>query len=345
MIAYIIRRLLVVPIIMLALSIIVFSLLYSLGPNKRLALYVSSAQQLKGGQEQIQALQHKYGLDLPFIVQYWRWLDGALHGDLGWSQWARMPVTKAILHYIPASAELVLYAIIPIVFGGIWLGVLSSVHQDKPIDHVTRVAAIVGWAFPSFVLGLVILLIFYGLLGWFPPGRLSDWANFVVNSASFHRYTGLNTIDGILNGRWDVTWDALRHIIGPVISLSALEWAILLRTMRTSMLEVLRQDYIQTARAKGLAEKVVINKHARRNALTSTLTVAGLLVAGLFTGGTITETVFNYRGLGYYFAWAAMQLDYNAILGTALFVSFIVVIANLVVDLLYAAVDPRVRLE
>ena len=345
MIAYIIRRLLVVPIIMLALSIIVFSLLYSLGPNKRLALYVSSAQQLKGGQEQIQALQHKYGLDLPFIVQYWRWLDGALHGDLGWSQWARMPVTKAILHYIPASAELVLYAIIPIVFGGIWLGVLSSVHQDKPIDHVTRVAAIVGWAFPSFVLGLVILLIFYGLLGWFPPGRLSDWANFVVNSASFHRYTGLNTIDGILNGRWDVTWDALRHIIGPVISLSALEWAILLRTMRTSMLEVLRQDYIQTARAKGLAEKVVINKHARRNALTSTLTVAGLLVAGLFTGGTITETVFNYRGLGYYFAWAAMQLDYNAILGTALFVSFIIVIANLVVDLLYAAVDPRVRLE
>ncbi len=344
MITYVIRRLLVVPIIMLVLSLIVFSLLYSLGPNQRLSLYVHSAQQIKS-QDQLAALKHKYGLDLPFFMQYWNWLKSALHGDLGWSQWARMPVTQAILHYIPASAELVLYAIIPIVLGGIWLGVISAVNQDKTIDHITRVAAIIGWAFPSFVLGLVILLIFYGMLGWFPPGRLSDWASFVVNSASFHRYTGLNTIDGLLNGRIDVTWDALRHIIGPVISLSALEWAILLRTMRTSMLEVLRQDYIQTARAKGLQERVVIKKHARRNALTSTITVAGLLVAGLFTGGTITETVFNYRGLGYFFAWAAMQLDYNAILGTALFVSFIIVIANLIVDLLYAAIDPRVRLE
>ena len=345
MIAYTIRRLLVLPVIMIALSLVVFSLLYSLGPNKRLATYVQSAQQLKGGEAQIKALQHKYGLDQPFYLQYWHWLKEALHGDLGWSQWARMPVTQAIIHYIPASAELVLYAIIPIVLGGIWLGVLSAVHQDKPIDHATRVAAIVGWAFPSFVLGLVVLLIFYGILGWFPPGRLSDWASFVVNSPTFHRYTELNTIDGILNGRLDITLDALRHIIGPVISLSALEWAILLRTMRTSMLEVLRQDYIQTARAKGLSEKVVINKHARRNALTSSLTVAGLLVAGLFTGGTITETVFNYRGLGYYFAWSAMQLDYSALMGTALFVSFIVVTANLIVDLLYAIVDPRVRLE
>ncbi len=345
MIAYTIRRLLVLPVIMLVLSFVVFSLLSALGPAKQLASYVTGPAQLRTGKAGLQALEHKYGLDKPFWVRYWNWLNNVLHGNLGWSQWARMSVTQAIIHYVPASAELVLYAVFPIIFGGIWLGVLAAVHQDKPIDHITRVSAIIGWAFPSFVLGLVILLVFYGMLHWFPPGRLSNWASLVVMSSSFHRYTGLNTIDGILNGRLDVTFNAFRHIIGPVITLSLLEWALLLRVMRSSMLEVLRQDYIRTARAKGLTEKVVIYKHARRNALTSSITVGGLLVAGLFTGGAITETVFTYRGLGYFFVNAAVSLDYAAVLGTALFVSFIIVVANLIVDLLYAAIDPRVRLE
>jgi len=344
MIAYIIRRLLTLPVVMLVLSLVVFTLLYSLGPYKQLVNYVSPSE-LKGGPEKLNALVHKYGLDRPFFVRYWDWLSGVFHGDLGWSQWARMPVAQAIIRYVPASAELVLYAVIPVVFGGILLGVISAVHQDKLIDHVLRVSAILGWAFPTFVLGLLVLLIFYGMLHWFPPGRLSDWATFIVNSDSFVRYTGLNTIDGILNGRLDVTLDALRHLAGPVISLAVLQWAILLRVMRSSMLEVLRQDYIRTARSKGLPEKVVIYKHAVRNALSSSITVGGFVVAGLFTGGAITETVFNYRGLGYFFVYSAMQLDYYAVLGTALFVSLVIVITNLLVDLLYVAIDPRVRLE
>jgi len=166
-----------------------------------------------------------------------------------------------------------------------------------------------------------------------------------MRSASFVRYTGLNTIDAILNGNWRILLDALRHLVLPVTTLSYISWALILRITRSSMLETLRQDYITTARAKGVKERVVIQRHAKRNALIPVVTIAGWTVAGLMGGVVITETIFNYPGLGRFAASAAIQLDIPAVLGFALFNGVLMVLANLAVDVMYAVIDPRIRLE
>ncbi|MFC2108549.1 ABC transporter permease, partial [Candidatus Bipolaricaulota bacterium] len=195
------------------------------------------------------------------------------------------------------------------------------------------------------VFGLLAIMIFYGVLGWFPPGRISIAALRIVNSDAFTSYTGLYTIDAILNGSWLVLGDALRHLVMPVISLAYLSWALIMRVMRSSMLEAMRQDYVTTARAKGLTERVVVNKHAKRNALLPVTTIAGTMFAGLMGGVVITETVFNRPGLGRFAASAATQLDIPSVLGFALLNGIVFVLVNLVVDVLYAYFDPRVRLE
>ena len=205
--------------------------------------------------------------------------------------------------------------------------------------------AIVGWSFPTFVFGILMLLIFYGILDWFPAGRLSIAASRIVHSETFTSYTGMHTIDAILNGNLTVLADALRHLVMPVITLAYISWAMILRLMRSSMLETLRQDYIVTARAKGLRERNVINTHAQRNALLPVTTVAGLMVANLLNGVVVTETVFNFRGLGQFAASSAVQLDMPGILGFSLFNGVLLVVTNLIVDILYASFDPRVRLE
>jgi peptide/nickel transport system permease protein len=189
------------------------------------------------------------------------------------------------------------------------------------------------------------LMIFYANLHWFPPGRLSDWAQQVVLSPGFHHYTTLITFDSLLNGRFDVFLDALRHMVLPILTLSYISWATFLRVTRGSMLETLRTEYVTTARAKGLPEHDVIYKHARPNAMLPVVTLAGITIVGLLGGVVITETVFNYPGIGSAAAQAASQLDVVTVLGFALFTGFILIVANLVVDVLYAFVDPRVRLS
>jgi peptide/nickel transport system permease protein len=195
------------------------------------------------------------------------------------------------------------------------------------------------------VFGLLMLLIFYANVQWFPPGRLSEWANAVVTNDSFRSYTNLITFDALLNGRFDVFWDALKHMILPILTLSYLSWATFLRVTRSSMLEVLRQEYVTTARAKGLPERTVIFKHAQPNAMIPVVTLAGFAVVGLMGGVVITETVFDFPGIGKAAAEAAGALDVVTVLGFALFNGVILIIANLVVDVLYAFVDPRVRLS
>jgi peptide/nickel transport system permease protein len=189
------------------------------------------------------------------------------------------------------------------------------------------------------------LMIFYANLQWFPPGRLSDDIQRVVNDESFRQFTGMFTIDGLLNGRMDVTVDALRHLLLPVITLAFINWAIFVRVTRTSMLDVLNQEYVRTARAKGLREKVVINTHALRNALIPIATLGGLVFIGLLNGVIITETVYNYRGMGWFAASAALRLDVISVLGITLFSAGLLVLANLVVDLTYGFLDPRVRVS
>jgi peptide/nickel transport system permease protein len=225
------------------------------------------------------------------------------------------------------------------------MGVAAAVKHNKWQDQGLRVFSVVGYSFPSFVFGLLVLMLFYARLQWFPPGRLSDWANIVVQSPSFTQYTGLMTVDALLNARLDVFFDALRHMVLPILTLSYISWALLLKVTRSSMLDSLRQDYVTTARAKGLDEKAVVNRHARRNAMIPVITVAGFTIVGLLNGVIITETIFNFPGIGSIAAQAAANLDVLTVLGFTLFTGLILLLGNLVVDIMYAVTDPRVRLS
>lgn len=345
MITYIIRRLLLLPLVVAGVSILIFSLMMLMSPFSRLAMYITDPDALKQGPEELAEMVEALGLNDPAWVQYGRWMNEVLHGNFGWSESARQPVLRAIVTLLPASVELTLFAAFPVIFLGIWLGKISAVHQDTLADHISRISAIVGWSFPTFVFGILALMIFYAVLGWFPPGRLALSASRIVHSDAFTSYTGMHTIDAILNGNLFVFADALRHLVLPVITLAYVSWAMILRLMRSSMLETLRQDYVTTARSKGLTERTVINKHAQRNALLPVTTVAGLMVANLLNGVVVVETVFNFRGLGAFAASAAVQLDLPSILGFSLFNGILLVLTNLVVDIMYAFFDPRVRLE
>lgn len=339
---YIIRRLLFLPVILFGVTILIFGILQLLDPAERAALYVKDVPKNPNAVKQVIA---KYGLDKPIYQQYADWMGKVAQGDLGWSRTAQRPVLDAILYYFPATLELALLSILPILLGGVFLGVQAAVHRDKLIDHSARIFSMVGTSFPSFVFALLMLMIFYANLQWFPPGRLSDDVQRIVNDSSFRQVTGMYTVDGLLNGSVDVTLDALRHLLLPVLTLAFINWAIFVRVTRTSMLDVLNQEYVRTARSKGLKEKVVINTHALRNALIPIATLGGLVFIGLLNGVIITETVYNFRGMGWFAASAALRLDVISVLGITLFSAALLVLANLVVDLTYGFLDPRVRVS
>ncbi len=354
MLAYIARRLLMLPVILTAVTILIFALLSLLTPYERASLYVSDIPKNTGA---LDGIIVKYGLDDPAPVQYWYWLvgrkdsdtgelrGGVLRGNLGWSKTGKGDVAEVIGRRLPATVELALWAGIPMILIGIWLGVVSAINHNRLMDQVLRVFSIIGYSIPVFVFGLLVLIIFYAKLGWFPPGRLSDWAAQIVQSGAFHSYTRMYTLDALLNGRFDIFVDALKHLILPVITLAYLNWAYLLRVTRSSMLDVLRQDYMTTARAKGLVESVVIRRHAVPNALIPVVTIGALTLIGLLNGVVITETIFNFPGMGSFLSEAALSLDVISVLGFTLFGSFILVAGNLIVDVLYGVIDPRIRLE
>ncbi len=354
MTAYIIRRLLILPIILIGVTLLIFAMLQVLGPVERSALYV---RDIPKNEHQVDAIIRRYGLDKPFYVQYWNWLvgvtdggtgervGGVLRGDLGYSRSGREPVIDALLRRLPATLELALWSMIPVIGFGIWLGIKAALNHNKPIDQITRIFAILGWSVPTFVFALLLLLVFYAKLDWFQPGRLSTGFSQEVIKAGFTNYTNMVTIDALLNLRFDIFLDALRHLIMPVATLVVIQVALLLKVTRSSMLEEMRQDYVTTARAKGLPEKMVVNRHIRRNALIPVITVAGLTLAGLLNGVVITETVFDYPGLGSWAAAAALSLDVLSMLGYTLFSAILLVAANLIVDVLYAVLDPRIRLS
>jgi peptide/nickel transport system permease protein len=354
MLNYIIRRLLLVPVLLFGVTVIIFGLLQFMGPVERSALYV---RDFPRNDKQIQGIIKTYGLDQPLYVQYYKWLvghidpgsgerkGGILYGDFGYSRTASQPVIDIIKNRFPNTLDLALWAIFPVLSVGIWLGVKAAVHQNGWVDQAARVFSIIGTSFPTFVFGLLVLMIFYANLQWFPPGKMSDWVSTLIFSGDFHQYTKLLTIDALLNGRLDVFWDALRHMFLPILTLSYINWATFVRVTRSSMLETLRMEYVVTARAKGLKEKDVINKHARPNAMIPITTLAGFQVVGLLGGVVITETVFNYPGIGKAAADAAGQLDVVTVLGLAVFNGLILIVANLAVDIMYGFIDPRVRLS
>jgi peptide/nickel transport system permease protein len=359
MLAYVVRRLLMMPVLLFGVTFLIFTMISFLSPEERLALYL---RDLPRNEEQAASLIHKYGLNEPFLVQYSNWLfgrevddpatgqkvirGGILRGDLGYSRTGSDTIANVIARRFPATVELTLWGIVPIVGVGVVMGVLAAVHHNKLADQLLRVFSIVGWSFPSFVFGLLVLMLFYARLQWFPPDNLSDWAAQIVNDPTqFNRVTGMNSFDALMNGRIDILLDSLRHMVLPILTQAYINWALLLRITRSSMLEALKQDYVTTARAKGLSERAVVNRHARPNAMIPVVTVGGFTVVGQLNGLVITETIFNYPGIGSVAARAAAQLDVLTVLGFTLFSGAILLVANLVVDILYAVVDPRVRLS
>lgn len=339
---YIIRRLIFLVPTLIGVTILIFTVLQAFSPLERAALYITDPRMARDA-EQLIKLHH---LDKPLYVQYYYWLREIFSGNLGYSQAADMPVTDAVRHFLPATIELALFSAPIIVLLGIRLGVIAATNKDKTADHITRVSSIIGWSLPSFWIGILLLAVFYGQLGLFGPERLGVQASIFVHAqdSGFIRYTEINTIDGLLNGELWITLDALKHLVLPVMSLTIQIVALIVRIMRSSMLESLSKGYIITARAKGLGKQEVIYKHARKNALIPVFTVTGFLLAGMITGMVVTETVFQYKGIGFWAALAATQLDVPAVLGFALLVGVVFILANLVVDILYAYVDPRVRL-
>ena len=342
LITYVARRLILLIPVVLGVTVIIFALTMFFSPVQRALLYIRNPQALRP--ENIQGVIDKYGLNRPFYEQYFTWFGQVLQGNLGWSITARQPVVSAIINQFPATFEIIVFAAPAIIILGLYLGVMSAVKRNTIFDHATRTLAIIGWSLPSFWLGFVLIAIFYGYLGWLPPGRLSSDAQSFVTSENFIRHTGLNILDGILNGQFWIAWDAFKHVILPATVITVIDIALIIRVARSSMLEALNKGYIITARVKGLSEKEVINKHARRNALIPVVTISGLLVGGLITGVTITETVFGFGGLGQWAAQSARNLDIASVLGLAMFTAIVFVLRNLLVDILYAYIDPKVRL-
>ncbi len=350
---YIIRRLLLVPVLLIGVTLIIFGMLQLLGPVERSALYV---RDFPKNEKQIEGLIKKYGLDKSFFEQYWRWLNGVvdpgsgerqggiLYGDFGYSRTASQPVVDIVKERFPNTVDLALWTIYPMLSVGIWLGVKAAVNQNKFVDQAARVYSIIGTSFPTFVFGLLLLMLLYAKTGWFMPGKMSDWVSKLVFSGELKQYTHLLSIDALLNLRFDVFWDAMRHMIMPIITLSYINWATFVRVTRSSMLETLRQDYVVTARAKGLKENDVINRHARPNAMLPIVTMAGSSIVGLLGGVVITETVFNYPGIGKASADAAANLDVVTILGLAIFTGTILILSNPIVTSFTLFIDPRVRL-
>jgi peptide/nickel transport system permease protein len=294
----------------------------------------------RASERQIQAVIDKYGLDEPQYIQYLYWLKGVLQGDLGYSQVANLPVTDAIKLKFPATFEIAIIATIIAVVVGIAAGTKSAVKANSALDQTTRVTSLVAVSIPVFWLGLMLLKVFYLDLGWAAPpdGRTS------ILFADVPTPTNFMLIDSLIVGRPDMFWDALLHLALPAITLAFASTAIIIRMMRSSMLEVLGAEYVRTARSKGLPEKVVIKRHARRNALIPTTTVVGLSFGGLLSGAVLTETIFNWPGMGRWAADAAFNLDTAGIMGFTLLAAVIYTLANLTVDILYAYLDPRVRL-
>ncbi len=286
---------------------------------------------------QVAALRTNLGFDKPLPVQYLIYMDHLLHGDFGQSLSSHRPVIDDVKDYFPATLELTLYAMAICLLIGIPLGVISACAKNRWPDQLIRLFSMAGIALPLFWLGLVLQVIVYGRLHLLPAAQRID----LMMSAPRH-ITGLYTLDSLLTGNWPALLNSLEHIILPAVTLAFASLATVTRVTRAGMLETLSQDYIRTARAKGLSQRVVIYKHALRNALIPTVTLMGLQVGNLLGGAFLVEIVFSWPGIGFYSVQAIRAFDYAAIMSITIIIAMGYCLVNLLVDLLYGVLDPRI---
>lgn len=330
--SYALKRLLALVPTLLAISFVVFFMIH-LAPG-------DPAQSILGERatpEALSMLRHQMGLDRPLHVQYAIYLRDVLHGDLGRSISTHEEVAVELSQRFPATLELALASMIFAAFVGIAAGIYSAARRGTWVDGITMVGALVGVSMPIFWLGLMLILLFAVQLGWFPlSGRFTSGMSVVP-------ITHLAILDSLLRGRPDVAWDALKHLVLPAVALGTIPMAVIARMTRSSVLEILGQDYVRTARAKGLPEWKVVLKHVLKNSFIPILTVLGLEFGSLLGGAIITETIFAWPGVGRYLLLSVEARDFRAVQAGVMMVASLFVMVNLVVDLLYAVFDPRIK--
>lgn len=282
-------------------------------------------------------IRHQLGLDLPLYQQYGRYMLDLLHGDLGTSIRTSRPVLEDLRAFFPATLELALVALTLSILVGVPLGVLSAVYHNRAIDQFARTLAVTGISTPAFWLGLGLVVLFYGHLNWLPGGGRID-----EGMEAPRRITGFYLIDSLLAGNRELFVSSLQHLILPAVTLGFVNLGVVARQIRSAMLDQLGEDYIRTARAYGLSRWAVILRHALPNALIPSVTVLGLTLGDLLYGAVLTETVFAWPGMGAYVVKSIQSLDFPAVMGFAIVVSFIYVVLNMLIDLLYRLIDPRI---
>jgi peptide/nickel transport system permease protein len=334
MLRFVVRRLLLLVPILLGLSILVFGWIHLLPGSPADALLGEH-----GTAQQRAQINHQYGLDRPLYVQYWRYLDTTLHGNLGTSIASTRTVTYEIGHRFPATVELALAAIFFAVLVGLPLGFFAAKRYGSLFDNASLVASLLGISIPIFFLGLILKYIFAVKLHWLPSVGREDILAVRSHPTNFY------LLDAIIAGDPGALWDTIKHLILPSIALGSIPLAIVTRITRAAVLDVQNEDYVRTARAKGLAPVIVDSRHVLRNALLPISTIIGLQTGLLLSGAVLTETVFAWPGVGSWLKEAIFNRDYPVLQGGILFLAIVFVVVNLIVDLSYAIINPRIRLS
>lgn len=330
---YIIRRLILMAFVLFGIVVITFFVSHVIPADPIGAILGPQASP-----ELVEKIRREWGFDKPIHEQFVDYLLKLSKGDLGKSIRTSKPVMQDLLYFFPATIELATSAMFVALLIGIPLGIISAVKKDRWPDHLSRIFALMGVSMPVFWLGLILLFVLYYKLGLFPgPGRLDP------GIPEPPRITGILTLDSLLAGNLEAFSNALWHLALPSFVLGYYASASIARITRTALLEVLNQDFIKAARSKGLPERIVLFRHALRNALIPTTTVIGMTYGSLLEGAVLTETIFAWPGLGRYSTGAFLSVDFLAVMGATLLIALVYSLANLIVDILYAFLDPRIR--
>lgn len=328
--------------------LIITALLYAtamLTPvESRATLYLPPRVSEKTYQTVIENIIEKYHLDEPYPVQYYYWMTSLVQGNWGYSPTLNQDVFEAILQRAPATAELILLSILLYIPLGIISGVVAAHRKNRAADHAFRISAFTATSLPPFILAILMMAIFYINLRWFAPDRIGSQYYQYLRSDQFHALTGFMVLDGLLNGRPDISLDALRHLAMPVITLALAQWATLGRITRASMVEEANQDYVMAARARGVTERSIVWQHMLRNAISPAFSSSMVSAATLLTGVFVSEIIFNYPGISYIAVQSMGGIpDAPASLGFAVFSVILVLILMSILDLVQYSLDPRLR--
>ena len=333
MLRFTVRRLLLLVPILIGLSILIFVWIRALPGTPAEALLGERADE-----ESIAQIREQLGLDDPIYVQYWRYLQTLADGELGTSITSRRPVTDELKERFPATIELTLAAAFFALLFGIPLGFFAAKRYGSLFDNTSLFLSLIGVSIPVFVLAILLKWIFSVKLGWLPSIGRQDVLITAEHPTNFY------VLDGIVTGNWTAAWDAVKHLILPAIALASIPLALISRITRASVLDVQNEDYVRTARAKGLADREIDTRHVFRNAVLPVSTVIGLQIGLLLSGAILTETVFAFPGIGTWIQQSIENRDYPVLQGGVLFVAIIVVVVNLIVDISYGLLNPRIRL-